>query len=86
LIGREQKFVRLAFILEANGLQNAYMAVFFGSFAAKSLFGGGKLVYSIYGNPNPPRVDFLNLYKVYNLYILMDFYLVLSRRVCPRSS
>jgi hypothetical protein len=29
---------------------------------------------------------FLNLYKVYNLYILMDFYLVLSREVCPRSS
>jgi hypothetical protein len=40
----------------------------------------GKLVHNIYGNPNSPQVDkifFLNLYKVYNLYILMDFYLVL---------
>jgi hypothetical protein len=32
------------------------------------------------------KLFFRNLYKVYNLYILMDFYLVLSRRVCPRSS
>jgi hypothetical protein len=65
------------------------MATLFGSFGAKSLSGGGKLVYNIYGNPNSPQTNklfFLNLYKVYNLYILMDFYLVLWRRVCPRSS
>jgi hypothetical protein len=65
------------------------MAVLFGSFGAKSLSGGGKLVSNIYGNPNSLQADklfFLNLYKVCNLYTLMDFYLVLSRRVCPRSS
>jgi hypothetical protein len=58
-------------------------------FGAKSLSGGRKLVCNIYGNPNFLSTDklfFLNLYKVYNLYILMDFYLVLLRRVCPRSS
>jgi hypothetical protein len=71
------------------GLQNIYMVVLFGSFGAKSLSGGKKLVRNIYGNPNSHRVDkffFLKLYKVLNLYILMDFYLVLSREVCPRSS
>jgi hypothetical protein len=44
---------------------------------------------SIGGNPNFPQVDkhfSPNLYKVQNLYILMDFYLVLSRGVFPRSS
>jgi hypothetical protein len=65
------------------------MAALFGSFGAKSLSSGGKFVCNIYGNPNSPQADklfFLNLYKVYNLYILMDFYLVFSREVCPRSS
>jgi hypothetical protein len=83
LIGVEQKFVHLAFTPETNGLQNVYMAVLF---VAKSLSGGGKLVCNIYENPNSSRANkvfFLNLYKVYNLYILMDFYLVLSREVCP---
>jgi hypothetical protein len=72
-----------------KGLQNVYMVALFGSFGAKSLSGGEKLVHNIYGNPNSPRANklfFLNLYKVYNLYILIDFYLVLSREVCPRSS
>jgi hypothetical protein len=72
-----------------KGLQNVYMAALFGSFGAKSLSNRGKLVHNIYGNPNSPRADklfFLNLYKVYNLYILMDFYLVLLREVYPRSS
>ena len=58
-----------------NGLQNVYMAALFGTFDAKSLFSGGKLVHNINGNPNSPWEDklfFLNLYKVYNLYILMD--------------
>jgi hypothetical protein len=67
----------------------AFMATLFESFGTKSLFGEGKLVNNIYGNPNFPRADklfFLNLYKIYNLYILKDFYLVLSRRVCPSSS
>jgi hypothetical protein len=46
------------------------MTTLFGSFGAKSLFGGGKLVHNIYGNPNSPRADklfFLNLFKVYKL-------------------
>jgi hypothetical protein len=63
-----------------KGLQNAYMAALFGSFGTKSLSGGGKLVHNIYGNPNLPQADklfFLILYKVYNLNILMDFYLIL---------
>jgi hypothetical protein len=30
-IGRKQKFVRWTFILEANDLQNAYMAALFGN-------------------------------------------------------
>jgi hypothetical protein len=56
-----------------KGLQNAYIATFFGSFGAKSLSGGRKLIHNIYGNPNSPwanKIFFLNLYKVYNLYIL----------------
>jgi hypothetical protein len=91
LIGGEQKFVCLAFTLKAkkkNALQNTYMAILFRSFGIKSLSDGGKLVRNIYGNPNSPRANkpfFPNLYKVYNLYILMDFYLVLSMEVCPRS-
>jgi hypothetical protein len=59
------------------------------SFGTKSLSSGKKLIRNNYGNPNSPRADklfFSKLYKVYNLYILMDFYLVFSRRVCPRSS
>jgi hypothetical protein len=57
-----------------KGLQNVYMVVLIGSFGAKSLSSGGKLVRNIYGNPNSPRADklfFLNLYKVYNLYTLI---------------
>jgi hypothetical protein len=72
-----------------NSLQNAYMAAFFVSFSAKSLFNGGTFICNIYGNPNFPQANklfFLNLYKLHNLYILMDFYLVLSREVYPRSS
>jgi hypothetical protein len=51
------------------------MVAVFGSFGAKSLSGGRKLVNNIYGNPNSPRVDklfFLNLYKIYNLYIFNE--------------
>jgi hypothetical protein len=66
------------------------MTTLFGSFGAKSLSGGRKLVRNIDGNPNSPRTSkffFLNLYKVYNLCILMDFYLVLWRTFVqgPRS-
>jgi hypothetical protein len=63
------------------------MIALFGSFGAKNLSGGGKLVHNIYENPISPEGDklfFLNLYKVYNLYILMDFYLFLLREVCTR--
>jgi hypothetical protein len=42
----------LAFTLKANGFQNTYMATLFEGFGVKSLFGGGKFVYNIYGNPN----------------------------------
>jgi hypothetical protein len=72
-----------------NNLQNAYMAILFENFGVETLSDGGKFVRNIYGNPNFPRVDklfFPNLYKIYNLYILMDFHLILSRRVYPRSS
>jgi hypothetical protein len=89
IINGEQKFAHWAFILEANNLQNTYMVILFGSFGAKNLFDGGKFVRNINGNPNSPHVDklfFPNLYKAHILYILMDFYLILSRRVCPRSS
>ena len=40
-------------------------------------------------DPNSSQMDkffFLNLYKIYNLSILIDFYLILSSRICPRSS
>jgi hypothetical protein len=56
------------------------MTTLFGRFSAKNLSGGEKLVCNIYENPNSPSTNklfFLNLHKVYNLYILMDFYLVL---------
>jgi hypothetical protein len=72
-----------------KGLQNVYMAALFGSFGAKILSSGGKIVHNIYGNPNSCRADklfFLNLYKVYNLYILMNIYRVLQREDCLRSS
>jgi hypothetical protein len=65
------------------------MATLLKSFGTKSLSGGGILICNIYRNPNSPQTDkllFPNLYKVYNLYILMDFYLILLRRVCTRSS
>jgi hypothetical protein len=50
----KQKFVRLAFTLEANGLQKAYLVALIGNFGTKSLFGEKKLVHNIYGNPNSP--------------------------------
>jgi hypothetical protein len=56
------------------------MAALFGSFGAKSLFGEGNLVRNIYKNPNSLQVDkhfIFKLYKVYNLHILMDFFLAL---------
>jgi hypothetical protein len=65
------------------------MTALYVSFDTKSLFGEGKFVHNIYGNPNSSRADkilFPNLYKLHNLYILMDFYLVLLREVCTRSS
>lgn len=89
LIGGEQKSVCLAFALKVDGLQIAYMVALFGSFGTKNLFSGEKLIRNIYENPNSRQTDklfFPKLYKVFNLYILMDFYLVLSRRLCPRSS
>jgi hypothetical protein len=79
----------MTFTLEANNLQNSYMVVCFVSFGTKSLFDRRKFVHNINGNPNSPQVNtlfFPNLYKVHNMYILMDFYLVLSKGVYPRSS
>ena len=77
VIGGEQKFVRLAFILEGqwskdNALQNVYMTTLFVSFGAKSLSNGGMFVCNIYGNPNSPQADklfFPNLYKLHYLNI-----------------
>jgi hypothetical protein len=76
-------------MVKDNGLHNAYMVALFVRFGAKSLSNVEKFVQDKNGNPNYLLVDKLflpNLYKLHNLYILMDFYLVLSRRVCPRSS
>jgi hypothetical protein len=77
------KFCPWAFALKANKQQspNAYMAVLFGSFDAKNLFGEGKFVHNINGNPNSlERTNFFfpNLY--FQTYILMDFYLGYLRR------
>jgi hypothetical protein len=72
-----------------NSLQNAYMATLFGSFVDESLSGLEKFVCNSCGNPNSPQADklsFPNLYKLHYLYILMDFYLVLMRRVCSQYS
>jgi hypothetical protein len=73
LIGGDQKFVHSAFTLEANNQWpsklDAYMAALFGSFGAKSLSNGGKLMHNIYRTPNSSQVDklfFLKSYKVYN--------------------
>jgi hypothetical protein len=47
-----------------------------------------KFVYNINGNSNSSQMDklsFPNLYKLHNLNDLMDFYLVSSRKICPRS-
>jgi hypothetical protein len=65
------------------------MAVLLGNFGAKNFSGGGKVLSNIYENPNSPRTNkffFPNLYKLHYLYILMDSYLILWKRVCPRSS
>jgi hypothetical protein len=65
------------------------MAILFVSFGAKSLSSGGKFVHKISKNQNCAQKDklfFPNLCKLHNLYILMEFYLVLLREVCPRSS
>jgi hypothetical protein len=32
------------------------------------------------------KIFFPKLYKFHNLYILIDFYLILPKEVCPRSS
>jgi hypothetical protein len=68
-----------------NALLNVYIATIFVSFGSKNLFGRRKFVYNINRNPNSPREDncfFSNLYKLYNLHILMDFYFILARKVC----
>jgi hypothetical protein len=66
------------------------MATPFVSFDAKSLANGQRFVHNINGNSNSLEEDkifFPNLYKsIHNLYVLMDFYLVFSMEVCPRSS
>jgi hypothetical protein len=52
------------------------MVALFVNFGAKGLFGGGKFVHDIDGNPNSPQEDklfFPKLYELYNLYILVDF-------------
>ena len=58
------------------------MAILFVSFGAKSLSSGGKFVRKISKNQNCAQKDklfFPNLCKLQNLYILMEFYLVLSK-------
>jgi hypothetical protein len=55
------------------------MTTLFVSFGAKSLSNGAKFIQDENGNPNSPQEDklsFPNLYKLHNLYFLMDFYLV----------
>jgi hypothetical protein len=55
------------------------MAILFVSFDAKSLSTGEKFVQNIYGNPNSSqdkKLSFQNIYKLYDFYISMDFYLV----------
>jgi hypothetical protein len=61
-----------------DSLQNAYMLALFGSFGIQSISNGGKSIRNVYGNPNFLRGNklfFPSLYRVHNLYILMDFYL-----------
>jgi hypothetical protein len=85
---------RSTFTLEANGQQTTTSKMptwqYFFGVLGPSLLGGGKFVHNnIYGNPNSPQADkffFPNLYKLHYLYILMDFYLVLLRRVCTNFS
>ena len=89
LISEEQKFICWAFILKANNFQNTYMGAFFVSFGTKILSCGDKFIQDKIGNPNSLWMNkpfFPKLYKLYNLYILMDFYLALLKKICPRSS
>jgi hypothetical protein len=65
--------------LKDNSLQNVYMVAFFVSFDTKSLSTRRKFVQNIYGNPNSSqdkKLSFQNIYKLYDFYISMDFYLV----------
>jgi hypothetical protein len=72
----------------SNALQNTYMVVLFGSFGTKNLARARKLIHNINRNPNSNEEDKLssNFHKHHNLHILMDFHLVLLKRVCLRSS
>jgi hypothetical protein len=92
LISWEWKFVLCTFILQRpkdNTIQNTYMVTIFMSFSTKSFAGGRKFLHDINDNLDSPWEDkpfFPNLYKLHNLYTLMDFHLVLLRGVCLKSS
>jgi hypothetical protein len=75
-----KKFVYWAFTPKAGGVGKCLHGSTFGSFGAKNLSDGRKFLCNINGNPNAPQANklfFPNLHKVHNLYILIDFYLVL---------
>jgi hypothetical protein len=63
-------------IAKDNAFQNTYMEALFMSFGPKNMAGGWKFVHNIIENPNfswEDKLFFPNLYKLHNLYILMDF-------------
>jgi hypothetical protein len=65
-------------------LWNVYLASLFVNFGAKSFYSGGKFVKDKNGTPQEENFVFSNLYKLHNLCILMDFYLVHLRGYCSR--
>jgi hypothetical protein len=59
------------------------MVALFVDFGTKNLANEQKFIHNINENPNSPQREkffFPNLHKLHNLNILMDFYLVLSKR------
>ena len=60
-----------------NTIQNTYMATLFMSFNTKNFANGRKFLHDINDNLDSPWEDkpfFPNLYKLHNLYTLIDFH------------
>jgi hypothetical protein len=91
LIGGEQKYVCSTFTLESNGQLTIASKMptwqyFLGVLVPRvcPVEENLSIIFMEIQTPRADKLFFLYLYKAYNLYILMDFYLIFWRRVCPQ--